>query len=1005
MLHTTRRGLTAVGALTLLLSLGCGPTQSQLADQDNDGVADTSDNCPSTPNPPLMTGEAQEDRDTDGVGDACDNCPLTSNADQADTDGLRFSLSELDTALPRSFPAGDVCDADFDGVTDRYDNCPRTANSDQADFNQTLTSGVIGVGDACDTDFDEAEDNVDNCPNVANNDQADIDTDGLGDPCDPDDDGDRICDPQASGMGCVGADNCPLVANPLQTDGDGDGVGDACDNSTDSDADGLEDTVDNCPAIANPQQEDNDGDDVGDVCDPDRDGDSLPNATDNCPDLPNNPPLNTDNDAFGNACDPDDDNDGLCDPQTTSATCMGSDNCPLVANPTQVDGDGDGVGDACDSNVDLDMDGVDDSVDNCPMIANPRPAAGQPQLDTDADGRGDPCDDDDDGDGRLDTADNCPLANNPTQANGDGDPAGDACDNCPTTTNATQADGDSDGAGDVCDNCATQANATQADGDADGIGDVCDPTYDYAGFVAYQLYKKDILYEASGDSLYIGAVLGEPGFPRSFDWHTSTYFGFTIDMTAPPPGAWEVRPVLPPYAPSDFVSLNAGSAMQFSTPGLTVSSAPWDTTSYLGFSGYWNPSPLPANRYAFNARYSISTAGGVDLPAFTAPSALRTPPDFTMTPDPLAGRLVVYQDSPLTFTWTPAPADAGTEFVLRASSADKVLVFTADDSTGTLTIPVTELSRLPAGPGLFAFSRSTNSELRVNGKPVKLISEVVQQTHANFVPSCTQQEAEPNDSRMTANAITGTLGASLNICGSYGARGDLDHFVLPAVAGEVLAARTYAAELSSSLDSVLELTAPDGRTFTNDNATSANNDSALLRVLDQTGDWVLRVSNAAANRAGGPAFFYNLLLRQVAVPGTAFSFPGTQEGTAPLPSCYDIADSTGIFIESPESVCELVVSGAPTTASNVNLLVDVPHVYPSDVRLTLTHPDGTTVVLVNHTGRNRGVYDIDFPPDDKARTMAAFEGKDPNGRWVLRASDWYEFDVGRIRSAVLFVSP
>jgi hypothetical protein len=92
------------------------------------------------------------------------------------------------------------------------------------------------------------------------------------------------------------------------------------------------------------------------------------------------------------------------------------------------------------------------------------------QADNDGDSDGDACDLDDDNDGVLDAADNCPLDANADQADLDGDNIGDACDdNCPVTPNGDQLDFDGDGAGNAC------------DGDIDGDGrqnahDLCDFT-------------------------------------------------------------------------------------------------------------------------------------------------------------------------------------------------------------------------------------------------------------------------------------------------------------------------------------------------------------------------------------------------------------------------------------------------------------------------------------------------------------------------------------------------
>jgi len=89
-----------------------------------------------------------------------------------------------------------------------------------------------------DRDEDGIPDESDNCPETANPDQADMDTDAIGDVCDPDDDNDGISDQE---------DNCSCVQNPGQEDSyppQGNGIGDACDCegdfNCDSDVDGTD---------------------------------------------------------------------------------------------------------------------------------------------------------------------------------------------------------------------------------------------------------------------------------------------------------------------------------------------------------------------------------------------------------------------------------------------------------------------------------------------------------------------------------------------------------------------------------------------------------------------------------------------------------------------------------------------------------------------------------------------------------------------------------------------
>jgi hypothetical protein len=266
-------------------------------DSDGDGVLNSSDNCPNTPNP------EQTDSDADNTGDACDGCPGDSGktapgicgCNVTDTDSDSDGTPDCNDGCPddpaKTIPGICDCgvpDTDFDGdgsyqCDDCNDNdpamysgapevCDRKDNDCDDVVDENLGTTTCGVG-ACQRTIDNCINGVvQTCipgnpsPEVCNN--ADDDCDSMTD----EDLGSTTCgvgDCQVTYPNCISG--VPQVCTPLPPTAEVcDNIDNDCDGDIDEgfDADGdyVADCVDNCPSVHNPDQSDSDSDGLGDAC-------------------------------------------------------------------------------------------------------------------------------------------------------------------------------------------------------------------------------------------------------------------------------------------------------------------------------------------------------------------------------------------------------------------------------------------------------------------------------------------------------------------------------------------------------------------------------------------------------------------------------------------------------------------------------------------------------------------------------------------------------------------
>jgi subtilisin-like proprotein convertase family protein len=119
---------------------------------------------------------------------------------------------------------------------------------------------------------------------------------------------------------------------------------------------------------------------------------------------------------------------------------------------------------------------------------------------------------------------------------------------------------------------------------------------------------------------------------------------------------------------------------------------------------------------------------------------------------------------------------------------------------------------------------------------------------------------------------------------------------------------------------------------------------------------------------------------------------------------------TGVSAAIPDgtsvATATTTVTGFSGSVASVEAWVEIDHPDPPQLRVTLIGPDGTSVVLQDHTGQPQhpinAIYGKTTP---SAQSLGAFQAKPGNGVWTLKVEDTVVGTAGRIRNfAVILLS-
>ncbi len=195
-------------------------------------------------------------------------------------------------------------------------------------------------------------------------------------------------------------------------------------------------------------------------------------------------------------------------------------------------------------------------------------------------------------------------------------------------------------------------------------------------------------------------------------------------------------------------------------------------------------------------------------------------------------------------------------------------------------------------------------------------------------------------------------------------------------------------------DLVLTLTGPDGTSAILHNLSGGSSDNVITTYAIVTAPHQSLGAFSGKNAVGG----WKLKVQDLASldTGTLNSWSITFNGEQSASPGLAIPDnnSTGVT-----STLTLAQTG---TVASVKVKVGITHTYQGDLKVTLTAPDGTSVILHNLTGGSADNLNTEYPDlTAPAQPLSAFTGKSISGAWKLKVVDLASLDTGTLNSWTL----